>query len=167
MKKQIRIALTHGSARVDENVSPETIAALNKLSVIAYHSPITNKPMKNKNQKSAQIITDLECREKSVLIFRTQEESKTLNGVIISETTKEPRPIGILVAVGPLCKEDLQKGIGRKVLYNRFANLEVVDGNGNVLMAMEDHDVKYFIPDNSTILDDSGEKKKRININKN
>ena len=37
MKKQKRIALNHGSARVDEHCSQETIDMLNKLADAAYN----------------------------------------------------------------------------------------------------------------------------------
>lgn len=37
MKKQKRIKINHGSARVDEDCSPETIDMLNKLADAAYN----------------------------------------------------------------------------------------------------------------------------------
>lgn len=44
MEEQKRIKLTHGSARVDKDVSPETVEALNKLSELAYnHDPMEGK----------------------------------------------------------------------------------------------------------------------------
>jgi hypothetical protein len=48
MKKQKRIALTHGSARVDEDCSQETIDMLNKLADAAYNMDFSKvkKPLK-------------------------------------------------------------------------------------------------------------------------
>jgi hypothetical protein len=40
MKKQKRIALKHGSARVDENCSQETIDSLNRLCELAYEMDV-------------------------------------------------------------------------------------------------------------------------------
>lgn len=44
-KKQKRIKLKHGSARVGENVTKETVKALNSLSERAYNQSLTHKIM--------------------------------------------------------------------------------------------------------------------------
>lgn len=45
MKKQVRIKLKYGTARVDEDCSKETINMLNKLSELAYKwQPLPSAP---------------------------------------------------------------------------------------------------------------------------
>ncbi len=47
-KKQKRIALKYGSARVDEDCPQETIDMLNKLCEIAYHADLSKLKQPNK-----------------------------------------------------------------------------------------------------------------------
>lgn len=120
--------------------------------------------MKTKPTKASVYITDMEPIGKSVLIERIYEPVKTTSGIIISETTKEPRPVGILIAVGEEVKEKLQKSIGCKVVFNRFENLEITDSQGKTMLMMDQASVYCLIKDDTLVMDASAETVKRIDI---
>lgn len=108
--------------------------------------------------------TDLDPAHKSILVLRLHEEVVTKSNIIISETTKEPRPVGIIVAVSDECSTKVKQAVGKKILFNRFANLEVTDGLGQTLLLMPEIDIYCYINDKTLVLDDSGKKEKRIDI---
>lgn len=121
--------------------------------------------MKEKTHQKFEVpTTDLICRGKSVLVKQVSLEAKAKSGIIIAETTKEKKPTGILVAVGPDCKDDLKEGIGRLVYYNAYANLTAIDGNNNTLMMLDDQAIYYFISESTILMDDTDIKTARIDI---
>lgn len=111
-------------------------------------------------------ITDLIPRGKSVLIKQVSIESKSKSGIILAEGKNQTKPIGIIVACGADCKQDLKDNIGRLVAINPFSNLQLIDGNNNVFLFMEDQDVRCFITEDTIMLDASDEKVKRIDIDR-
>ena len=114
--------------------------------------------------KQNTIKTDLIPRKRSVLVHRINDETKTTAGIIIAETSKEPSIKAIIIAVGPLCDQDLKDSIGKKVTINRFANLEIIDGFGNTFIRIDDNDVQCFITDTSIVMDASAQKVKRVDV---
>jgi len=114
--------------------------------------------------KNKKITTDLIPRKKSVLVQRLNEQTQTTGGIIIAEVSKEPSIRAIIVAVGPGCDQDLKDGIGKRVTINRYANLELIDGLGNTFVMIDDNDVQCFISDNTTTMDESAKKLKRVDV---
>jgi co-chaperonin GroES (HSP10) len=111
--------------------------------------------------------TDLQPRKKSVLIQRIHENAQTKGGLVIADSSLELRPVGRIIAVGSECDEDLKNSIGKKVVFNKYANLEVTDSYGNTFLMVFDTDVYCFINDNTIVLDNESKKYKRIDIKKN
>jgi len=120
--------------------------------------------MKTKTTEPAKIITDLVLRNKDVIIKHIVTESKSKSGIIIAESKNAIRPTGIIVACGPDCKQDLLDGIGRMVMFNPFANLQLTDGYNNTYYYMQDADVRCFITADTIIMDANDEHVKRIDI---
>lgn len=117
--------------------------------------------------KQTKIITDLIPRGKSVLVKHVELESKSKSGIIITEHKHAMKPTGILIACGPDCKQDLLDSIGKYVSFNPFSNLQVIDNYNNTYYMMEDFDVRFFISENTIIMDATAEKVKRIDIDVN
>ncbi len=116
-----------------------------------------------------KIITDIEPRGKSVAILRVSLETKSGSGIIIPETTKEPRPTGIIVSCGPDCPSDIQEAVKtrRICMFNKYANLELTDGYNNTLLSMHEQDVQCWITEDTVCLDKSATVEKRIDIDQN
>lgn len=124
--------------------------------------------MKNKAEAETPnaIITDLIPRGKSLYVKPISLNPITKSNIIISESTKTPKPTAIIWAVGPDCKDDLKNGIGKIVMHNPFSNLTVIDRYNNILLFMEDMDIRSFIDETTVVMDASDEKIARIDIEK-
>lgn len=122
--------------------------------------------MKTKKDKKGIEVpkTDLTPRGRSILVQQISFETKAASGLIIAESRATIRPTGIIVACGPDCKDDIKEGIGRPVLFNPYANLQIIDGHNNVYYFMEDMDVRCFIHENTIIMDNADMKFARIDI---
>jgi co-chaperonin GroES (HSP10) len=119
-----------------------------------------------KTNKTEKIKTDLVLRNKDVIIKHIITESKSKSGIIIAEAKNSIRPTGVLIACGPDCKQDLIDGVGRMVMFNPYANLQLTDGYNNTYYYMTDSDVRCFITEDTIIMDANDESVKRIDIDK-
>lgn len=137
--------------------------------------PVSEKPKPaaaKKNGKITEVVpakplTELIPREKSVLIERIHENIQTAAGIIVADSSLDLKPVGAIVAVGPECDDDLKAAIGRKVVFNKYANLEVTDRKGKTYLMMFQSDVYCYIGTETIVLDDESKKYKRIDIKKN
>lgn len=119
--------------------------------------------MKTKTDEN-KIVTDLVPRGKSVYVKPITLAPMTKSSIIIAESATSQKPTAIIVAVGPDCKDDLKNGIGKIVMHNPFANLTVIDRYNNILLFMEDQDIRSFISEETIVMDASDKVEKRIDI---
>ena len=81
-----------------------------------------------------------------VVIKRTQEENRTAGGIIIPDTAKEKPSQGVVVSVGPGCRDErgtlieMTLKAGDKVLFSKWSGTEVKI-NGEDLLIMKESDV--------------------------
>jgi len=79
-----------------------------------------------------------------VIVKRTQEEEKTVGGIIIPDTAKEKPQEGKVVAVGPGKQEDgkvIPLGVkaGDKILFGKYSGTEIkLDGEEHLIMKEDD-----------------------------
>ncbi len=113
-----------------------------------------------------EIITDLIPRNKDVIIKHVVVESKSQSGILLSEAKNTIRPTGIIVGCGPKCEQDLLDGIGKMVMFNPYANLQLIDNYNNTYYYMQDCDVRCFISDSTIIMDANDQQVQRIDIDR-
>lgn len=80
-----------------------------------------------------------------ILVRRSNEEKKTIGGIIIPDTAKEKPMQGEVVAVGPGARTDrgeivaLDVAVGDVVLFGKYAGTEVkIDGEDLVILRESD-----------------------------
>ena len=79
-----------------------------------------------------------------VIVKRTQEEEKTVGGIIIPDTAKEKPQEGKVVAVGPGKQEDgkvIPLGVkaGDKILFGKYSGTEIkLDCEEHLIMKEDD-----------------------------
>lgn len=79
-----------------------------------------------------------------VVIDPNIDENITKNGIVLPETSQERPQTGVIVAVGDgenfdNCKCEMKVKIGDKVLFNKFAGVEIkLDGRNYIIMRQID-----------------------------
>jgi len=72
-----------------------------------------------------------------VLVKPIVAESKTASGIFIPDSAKEKPQYGVVVEVGRLVEEP-KLVQGAKILYNKYAGIEVKNGVDDLLIMKED-----------------------------
>ena len=85
-----------------------------------------------------------------VVVERTEQEEKTLGGIIIPDSAKEKPVQGVVIAAGPGLRDENGKHVpmdvkaGQKILFGKWAGTEV-KLNGKDLLIMKESDILGII----------------------